>query len=738
MKLTSPGILLIVAVIAASGIFLLDGFYLRPHVADREQAALQDEANTTRSAVMLVMRAQQRGLRGACIAWGKSIDPDRFLTASDGGRGFRLEAQKALSSTQADLAWISGPRGRTIGFWSRVPGTEAPQAPPEMPAISRMGLIRLRQGPAIFARCNLPSAREAGDAPGQLWLAQFLHGGTLSPLAAAGGGGLIFVGEKQLPDAAKVTRATDHGFWDAGNGQMAVAWLVRDPAGEVLGYLRADLPVQQIQLQATAARRMILIVLSLSMGLAVLVILGAHMLITGPVLRLLRRLQYVDDLGEGAAGEITRGLHGEPLALARKLQGAFRELAHISKTDQLTGLANRRHFQEVLDAFYHQARRYRRPLSLVILDVDYFKAVNDAGGHRAGDELLKIVAQAIRRACRKADLPGRIGGDEFAVLLPETTAGDAQAVAERISRFVAAEDTTVNAVKLNVTLSIGITDLGIEGIDSREDMVNLADRALYTAKDHGRNCIVHASDLDEPHVRSRGDKQEPDLLHTKLAGLDWQFKDLFLKAIHEIVDLLESRDPYMADHAQKVKHYGVLIARKMGLPERLIKRVEIAAMLHDIGMLTLPDSVLLCPTELDEQQMNLVRTHPIRSVQMMQGMEFLEQEIPAVRYHHERFDGHGYPEGLAGASIPLTARILTVADCFDAMVSPRTFRGAKTVKEALMEIKSAAGSQFDPAVVAAFVDVASEMGEQLQLREMPPVRQDADEPADEPQPASKA
>jgi HD-GYP domain-containing protein (c-di-GMP phosphodiesterase class II) len=162
-----------------------------------------------------------------------------------------------------------------------------------------------------------------------------------------------------------------------------------------------------------------------------------------------------------------------------------------------------------------------------------------------------------------------------------------------------------------------------------------------------------------------------------------------------------------------VQRYVVLISREMGLPDALIQRLEISAMMHDIGMLSLPDSVLLCPDELNAEQVEAMRSHPLQAVQMMQGMEFLEQEIPAVRSHHEYYDGSGYPDGLAGAEIPLTARILTVADSFDAITSPRTFRGAKTPADALKEIRNGSGTQFDPSVVSAFLKVAEQLGDRL-------------------------
>jgi HD-GYP domain-containing protein (c-di-GMP phosphodiesterase class II) len=272
----------------------------------------------------------------------------------------------------------------------------------------------------------------------------------------------------------------------------------------------------------------------------------------------------------------------------------------------------------------------------------------------------------------------------------------------------------VKGTTAKVTLSIGITDLNSGEIDSPGAMVSLADRALYSAKEMGRDRVVQAHDLDGlTWPGSTENNGNVDVLCRKLAGLDSQIKDLFVFAVEEVVEILEQRDPHMAMHARKVQHCSVLIAKEMGLPPCVIKRLEIAAMLHDIGMIAMPDSVLLCPDQLNEQQLQVLRRHPLLSVRIMEGMEFLEQEIPAVRYHHERFDGKGYPEGLAGAQIPLTARVLAVADGFVAITSPRTFRGARAPEDAIREIQEAAGTQFDPAVVEAFAAVAQRLGDKL-------------------------
>jgi len=309
----------------------------------------------------------------------------------------------------------------------------------------------------------------------------------------------------------------------------------------------------------------------------------------------------------------------------------------------------------------------------------------------------------------------RFGGDEFAVLLPETAATDAEAVADRICEAVESLPIRVGGMEFHVTTSIGIADLNSGEMDSPSAMMALADRALYAAKQGGRNCAVQAHNLhgDPLDKRQPNEDCKINVLSKKLAGLDNQFKELFLLAFDQVMAILEHRDPHMADHTRKVQHYATLIGKEMELPDRVIKRIEIAAMMHDLGMVALPDAILLCPGPLTEEQMRIMRRHPLLSVRIMERMEFLEQEIPAVRYHHERFDGRGYPEGISGPAIPLTARILAVADAFDAMTSPRTFRTAKTVAEALGEISRAGGTQFDPAVINAFMTAADKLGAEL-------------------------
>ena len=720
LKLTSPGVLLILAVVAAGGIFLLDLFYLCPYTDAQKWAALREEAVRTEHGVQLALQAEQRSLVRSAAAWARSTEVVHFLERSDSNH-LDVFLQEAMGPAKVEWAWLTDPKHHLLGAWSAdreswtqadgiASAVEALRSPNGIP---QAGLIRLPDAPALFAHCPVRTSGSDANQVGYLCLARSIDSDLLDKLSLNAGGKLVLISHEKLPRGVALDSSARQTIWLTAEDHLAVAWSARDPAGKNLGYFLATVPVVHIHRQALSSRRMVLIILSLSVALTLLVILGSHMLITGPVVRLLSRLQRLES-GEGSPENLARDLHGEPLMLARRLENAFEKLAHISKTDELTGLANRRHFAEVLDCFYLQARRYNRPLSLIVMDIDFFKAVNDAGGHQVGDEVLKWVSTAIEEACRRADLPARFGGDEFAVLLPETAAEDARAVAERIRAAI--EDRTIHAgnLEFNVTVSGGIVDLNAGEMDGPDAMLGLADQALYAAKQLGRNRILLAHDIHAPQADSEeNESRKINVLSKRLAGLDNQFKDLFVRAFREVMSILQHRDPHMADHTRKVLHYATLIAREMELPPHVIKRIEVAAVMHDIGMVAMPDTILLCPGQLDEEQLRMMRRHALLSVRIMERMDFLDQEIPAVRYHHERWDGKGYPEGISGASIPLTARVLAVADAFDAITSPRTFRNAKTCAEALGEIRRAAGTQFDPTVVEAFMLAADRLGGEL-------------------------
>ena len=724
VRFTSPGMLLVIATALAGGIVLLDVAFLQPYVAGQRLAALREEAVKVQRRVRGSLQGHQNALLASCASVASSAELPAMLAGETVADSFPAYAAIVIAPAGAELAWLTDETGKTLSIWMDAKPRrkldlmkidkliESVKVSRIQKTSSATGIGELNGTPVLFATHSILNSQT--KLIGRLWMAKVADQAALKDIGQASGCELVLVASKTLPKSTSFGNDGSHSAWLTRDDLLAVAWLADDISGKPMGYFRANLPVVQIHHQAVIARRIVLIILTLSLGLVLLIIMGMHILITGPVLRLLKRLQGIDSTGQGQVSKLTHDLHGEPLIIARRLESAFEKLAHISKTDQLTGLANRRHFEEVLECFYYQSRRYNRPLSLMMMDIDFFKAVNDAGGHQAGDELLKHIATSIEQVCRKADLPARLGGDEFAVLMPETTVDAAKKVALRMLNDIPQRTIEAGELQMNVTISIGLADLNAGEINSSQTMLMLADRALYAAKEGGRNRVFLAQDIESAGSTShKRESRQVDVLCKKLAGLDTEFKNLFLHAVQEVIGVLEQRDSNMADHARKVQRYTELISRELGLPERVIQRVRVAAMLHDIGMLAMPDTVLLHPGGLDENRLRNMRRHPLLSVQVMERMEFLEQEIPAVRYHHERYDGTGYPEGLAGAAIPLTARILSVADTFDAMTSRRTFRDAKSREAALSELKLVAGTQLDPAIVNALVAVAEKLGDSL-------------------------
>ncbi len=358
-----------------------------------------------------------------------------------------------------------------------------------------------------------------------------------------------------------------------------------------------------------------------------------------------------------------------------------------ARVDEVTGLFNRRHFDERLRHEIDSCNRYGGTFSLILLDLDLFKAYNDNHGHAAGDKLLGEVGKIVQKSVRSADLAFRYEGDEFAVLLPQTDSGAAFVVAERIRGRVAQE---MNKAELRITASLGLATWPNDGV-LFDELLNAADKALYYAKKTGgnRTCIVSKilSTTIETTSGTASDKEA-------------------LNVIYALAATIEARDRYTYGHSRKVSSYAVALAEKMNLPPDKVAVISTAALLHDIGKIGIPDEVLNRPGALDAQAWEMVRAHPKLSTTIVSHVLNLVACVPAILHHHERWDGTGYPSGLKGENIPVEARILAVADAFDAMTSSRPYRGALSYQEAIAEMKRCAGSQFDPQLVEVFLPVA--------------------------------
>jgi diguanylate cyclase (GGDEF)-like protein/putative nucleotidyltransferase with HDIG domain len=359
-----------------------------------------------------------------------------------------------------------------------------------------------------------------------------------------------------------------------------------------------------------------------------------------------------------------------------------------ARVDELTGLFNRRHFDERLGEEIDRHSRYGGMLSLIFLDLDFFKAYNDKHGHIAGDKVLARIGQLIEKSIRNIDIAFRYGGDEFAVLLPQSQADDAFVVAERVRGKIAAE---MRKRKVRITASLGLASWPSDGV-APDELINAADKALYYTKQTGgnRTCVVS--------------KMLPSL--TEMAGMSTATEKEAMSTIYALAATIEARDPFTYGHSRKVSSYAVALAEAIGLPSEKVAVISTAALLHDIGKIGIPDEVLNKVGKLEAETWELIQSHAKLSAAIVGHVVSLVSCLPAILHHHERWDGTGYPSRLKGEAIPIEARILAIADAFDAMTSSRPYREPLSYKKVLDELKRCSGTQFDPKLIEAFLPIA--------------------------------
>jgi diguanylate cyclase (GGDEF)-like protein len=361
-------------------------------------------------------------------------------------------------------------------------------------------------------------------------------------------------------------------------------------------------------------------------------------------------------------------------------------LSDAAHRDPLTGLLNRRGFEEVFDVELERARRADQPLSLIVGDLDRFKRVNDAQGYAAGDAVLKRVADAIRGAKRGFDRAARIGGEEFALLAPDCDEHGAYMLAERIRAAV--HEAFSDQHETPLTISVGISTHPLHG-QSLDGLLRSADQALYAAKRLGRNRSVISS-AEVPGILVPGSRSTHSGAHVELA------------ALLNLAEALDVRDSGNATHSQRVGRYAELTARELGLPPEAVERVRLAGILHDVGRVALPDSVMSKQGPLTEDEWAWVRAHPAVGARMVETTEY-EDIRSWILFHHERPDGHGYPEGRGAEEVPLESAIIAVADAYEAMTSNRPYRPALAPDDAAEELRREAERQFRGDVVEALL-----------------------------------
>jgi diguanylate cyclase (GGDEF)-like protein/putative nucleotidyltransferase with HDIG domain len=373
--------------------------------------------------------------------------------------------------------------------------------------------------------------------------------------------------------------------------------------------------------------------------------------------------------------------------LKARVERLIEEVAETAKRDPRTGLLNASGFEELLDRELERAQRADGSLSVLVVDLDHFKDVNDELGHRAADERLGLIATLLEAIKRRIDIVARVGGQEFALLLPETDEHGAYVLADRLRRAIRdhfAED------GLPTTASLGVASFPKHG-SSFEELFGAAGHAVYAAKELGRDRSVIYNPEITANLRSAAMRE------------DLQSEE-HLAAVLVLAETLDMRDDGTARHSETVGRYAKQIAAELGFAPREIERVHLAGMLHDIGKIGISDTILQKPGKLSDAEWEEMRKHPELGARILDGAR-LDDISAWVRAHHERPDGRGYPEGLDDSRIPIQAKILAVADSYEAMTADRVYKDGMSQDAAREELLRCAGSQFDPTVVLAFIDV---------------------------------
>jgi diguanylate cyclase (GGDEF)-like protein/putative nucleotidyltransferase with HDIG domain len=410
----------------------------------------------------------------------------------------------------------------------------------------------------------------------------------------------------------------------------------------------------------------------------------------------------------------------------------YQKIQRQATTDGLTALFNHRTGQEKLAEGLRSAERYQRNLAVIMFDVDHFKSINDKHGHPAGDSVLKAVAKLIQRDCRDVDLPVRYGGEEFLLILPEINSEGAVVVAERIRKNLAQEVIVHGDIEIRVSASMGVAAFP-EDAQNQQHLLDLADKALYLSKRLGRNQVHTAQDLmyeeitpqpPPPSIASTAEvaekiKTQPEALPPTLApqveevAPATEEREELVPEVVEMVKALAtalySKSDYNKIHHLETARMAELLARVMGLSQQEVEQIRVAGLLHDVGTLSIPSDLLEKQGRFTAEERRIINQHPVLGAELLRPIRALKDICQILENHHERWDGTGYPRGLKGEDIPLSARIVSIVDSYHAMISDRPYRPAMTPDQAMEALRGGAGSQWDPFLVDIFLAVLNSL-----------------------------
>lgn len=416
-------------------------------------------------------------------------------------------------------------------------------------------------------------------------------------------------------------------------------------------------------------------------------------------------IEYVRDVSDKKLVE------DKLVILNKEMLKSNKRLKQLSLKDSHTGLYNHRYLQEVIEPEFQRARRYVHPLTVIMLDIDYFKSINDVYGHQFGDLVLKQFADQLKRMVRRYDIVIRFGGEEFIVVSPGTARAGAIDLARRLldGINICNFGDKKHTVKLKLSLAVATypEDRAIKGAD----LINLSDQILNKAKEFGGNRVYSSRDIKKqrPALPETGkESAEVKLLNAKIEKLTKRANQSLVEAIFAFAKTIELKDHYTGAHVEMTVKYAQDIARRLGLSVLEIEQIGQAAMLHDLGKIGISENILLKKLKLTKKEFEEIKKHPQIAADIIRPVQFLHNLIPFIFYHHERWDGKGYPSGIKGEEIPLGARIIAIADVYQALTSNRPYRKAYSEKEAIKIIRNSSGTQFDPAIVDVLLQILQE------------------------------
>ncbi len=418
------------------------------------------------------------------------------------------------------------------------------------------------------------------------------------------------------------------------------------------------------------------------------------------------------DMTNGETDFLT--IFAQQIEMAITIAGLFEEVKAQAVTDGLTGLYNRRYFEEYLKKEVTRAMRQQQAFSIVGLDLDHLKQINDKYGHAYGDLAIKTVANVLKKNARSIDTAARMGGEEFNVILPGVDSKGAMIAAERIRKALESEQLDTIG---HVTASIGVATF-LEHSDNIEDILELTDQAMYQSKRNGRNQVTLAKPINETSwqeiavntfmdILSKHDiplnKDVTENLKNKL-----KTDEVPKEALYSVADMLtQTYNPLHHSGVMKSKiQLAVSLAKRFDLPKDNIDKLRIAMLLYDIGNLMLPTELLQKTTPLTEEERNHIKEHPlIAAREILKPISYIQDVIPIIEHHHENWDGSGYPSKIARDEIPMTSQIILIVDAYFALTEPRTYRAELTPKQAIELIKQDAGKKWNSTLVEEFISL---------------------------------